>query len=77
MQSSRTVQEEQLRQLRIMNAQMNPGLTLLKFLFWPAEAFFGILTLCALPMFLARSGTPQPEAHSSSHLTHSARKEIK
>jgi hypothetical protein len=30
----RTVEEEKLRQLEIINAQLNPGPALLKFFFW-------------------------------------------
>jgi hypothetical protein len=83
MKTSRTVQEEQLRELRLMNAQLNPGAFLLKVLFWPAVAFMGLYSLCLLAAVIAqpftqpssKAGLLRPVSHSIS--THPVRKEIK
>jgi hypothetical protein len=38
----KTVEEEQLKQLRMINAQLNPGPALLKFFLWAVLILFGV-----------------------------------
>lgn len=50
----KTVEEEQLRQLRRINAQLNPGPALLKFVLWAFLILFVVFGAFGLMVQVAR-----------------------
>jgi hypothetical protein len=55
----RSTQEEQIRQLRRINRQLNPGPPLAKFLFWVVVALYAVFGSYGLLMFATgQTGTP-------------------
>lgn len=68
----RTIQEEQLRQLRLVNAQLNPGPALLKFSLGLSGFLFIVFSLFGLMVQLARPAAMQGNAsqHNIQRPTH-------